>query len=104
MALSWVWVSMHSQFTWYVLYTRLRTKNRVLTRAAQNGDCVFAGAYRAATVREAVHGLFQRLLEEQLQPELDLSGRSRSAGDHPGRGRNTRRREDNGIRRIEVDV
>jgi hypothetical protein len=33
-------------------------KNRLLTRAAQNRDCVFAGAYRAATVRESVAEYF----------------------------------------------
>ena len=34
--------------------------NRLLTRAAQNGDCIFACAYRAATVREPVlQSLFQ---------------------------------------------
>jgi hypothetical protein len=38
-----------------------KAKNRLLTRAAQNRDCVFAGAYRAATVRESVaDGLFQQ--------------------------------------------
>jgi hypothetical protein len=33
-------------------------KNRLLTRASQNLDCVFAGAYRAATVRESVAEYF----------------------------------------------
>jgi hypothetical protein len=34
-------------------------------RAAQNRDYVFAGAYRAATVRESVsEGLFSSLLDE----------------------------------------
>ena len=41
-----------------------KAKTRLLTRAAQNRDCVFRGAYRAATVRETVpHGLFSSLLE-----------------------------------------
>jgi len=31
-----------------------KAKNRLLTRAAQNRDCVFAAVYRAATVRESV--------------------------------------------------
>ncbi len=36
--------------------------NRLLTRAAQNRDCVFACVYRAATVRESVpKGFFQQL-------------------------------------------
>jgi hypothetical protein len=34
---------------------------RLLTRAAQNRYCVFAGAYRAATVREPVRGVKGRL-------------------------------------------
>jgi hypothetical protein len=38
-----------------------KAKTRLLTRAAQNRDCVFRGAYRAATVREPVpYGLFQQ--------------------------------------------
>ncbi len=37
-------------------------KNRLLTRAVQNRDCVFASAYRTATVRESVaDGLFRIL-------------------------------------------
>jgi hypothetical protein len=37
-----------------------KAKNRLLTRAAQNRECVFAGVYRAATVRESVSkSLFQ---------------------------------------------
>jgi hypothetical protein len=38
-----------------------KAKTRLLTRAAQNRDSVFTGAYRAATVRESVaDGLFQQ--------------------------------------------
>jgi GNAT superfamily N-acetyltransferase len=43
---------------------RKRPNPARLTRAAQNCDCVFRGAYRAATVRETVpDGLFSSLLE-----------------------------------------
>jgi hypothetical protein len=35
-----------------------KAKNHLLTRAAQNGDCVFADAYRATTVRESVADAF----------------------------------------------
>ena len=38
-----------------------KAKNRLLTRAAQNRECVFADVYRAATVRESVaDGIFQQ--------------------------------------------
>src|SRR5580658_3687225 len=35
-------------------WLRKKAKIRLLTRAAQNRDCMFAGVYRAATVRESV--------------------------------------------------
>jgi len=38
-----------------------KAKIRLLTRAAQNEDSLFAGAYRAATVRESVP---QRLFQQ----------------------------------------
>ncbi len=44
-------------------YNRVLKKaiNRLLTRATQNRDCVFACVYRAATVRESVpKSLFQQ--------------------------------------------
>jgi hypothetical protein len=49
-----------------------KAKTRLLTRAAQNRDCVFRGAYRAATVREPVpYGTFQQPAREVDEP-LDL--------------------------------
>ena len=36
-----------------------KIQNRLLTRAAHYGNCVFAGAYRAPTVRESVTPAFR---------------------------------------------
>jgi hypothetical protein len=52
---------------WFEKPTRMlqKAKTRLLTRAAHNRDRVFAGAYRAATVRESVaDGLFQQPASE----------------------------------------
>jgi hypothetical protein len=41
---------------------RKKAKTRLLTRAAQNGPCVFAVVYGAATARESVAEAFFRSL------------------------------------------
>ena len=61
-----------------------KAKSRLLTRAVQNRDCVFAGAYRTATVRESVaEGLFQQPLSAaRLMPGIqkrDFGSRAASA-------------------------
>jgi len=48
-----------------------KAKTRLLTRAARNRDYVFAGVYRAATVRESVaNGLFQQPAREQRRGDV----------------------------------
>jgi hypothetical protein len=51
-----------------------KTKIRLLTRAAHCRESVFAGAYRAATVREPVpNDFFSSLLENDADLERALS-------------------------------
>ena len=50
-----------------------KAKTRLLMHAVQNHDCVFAGGYRTATVREPVpDGLFSSLLWLGLRLSLRL--------------------------------
>jgi hypothetical protein len=68
-----------------------KAKNRLLTRAAQDRECVFAGVYRAATVRKSVtDGLFQQPFRDaaryKLARERKIAKSTLALADKPSKG------------------
>ena len=64
----------------YPVVVSRRIISNLLTRAVQNRDCVFAGTYRTATVRESVaDGLFQQPVKAQAALTFLKEIRDRSA-------------------------